>query len=254
MFSNQKPSQRQCIKVDEYLFCFRETPMLDCNQYVLVDKDSGEIALFDAGNGISITALFEGMKNIDLDPIKITKVFTTHEHVDHVIGLYPLMKIMKDNPPKIYAYGDTADVINEGDAARIFPGNLGISPSIFGIDIIPIETINLKELEEIKIFPGFTFNIHHTPGHSPGSICYYEPEKKILICGDLIFKGELNYNMGSFGRYDFPGSSLRELKDSINRMHNLDVSVLLPGHMPPVLENANLHTNLAFKTVNTLRF
>ncbi len=65
--------------------------------------------------------------------------------------------------------------------------------------------------------------IFHTPGHSPGSICIYWPDKKALITGDLVFNG-------SVGRTDFPGGSITTLKQSIERVSQLDVEYLLPGH------------------------
>jgi hydroxyacylglutathione hydrolase len=65
--------------------------------------------------------------------------------------------------------------------------------------------------------------IFHTPGHSPGSVCLYWPENKILITGDVVF-------YGSIGRTDFPSGSLSLLKKSINKLSQLDVEFLVPGH------------------------
>ena len=62
-----------------------------------------------------------------------------------------------------------------------------------------------------------------TPGHSPGSVCFYWPENKILITGDVVF-------YGSIGRTDFSGGSLSLLKRSIDRLSQLDVECLVPGH------------------------
>ncbi|MCL0056482.1 MBL fold metallo-hydrolase, partial [Dehalococcoidia bacterium] len=65
--------------------------------------------------------------------------------------------------------------------------------------------------------------IIHTPGHSPGSICIYSPENKVLITGDVVFNG-------SVGRTDLPGGDSRTLKQSIEKLSELDVEYLLPGH------------------------
>lgn len=61
------------------------------------------------------------------------------------------------------------------------------------------------------------------PGHSPGSVCFYWPDKKVLITGDVIFHG-------SIGRTDFPGGSISQLKKSIDKLAQLDVEYLVPGH------------------------
>ncbi len=65
--------------------------------------------------------------------------------------------------------------------------------------------------------------VFHAPGHSPGSVCLYWPNNKILITGDVIF-------YGSIGRTDFPSGSLSLLKRSIDKLAQLDVEYLVPGH------------------------
>ncbi len=102
-------------------------------------------------------------------------------------------------------------------------------------------------------FPQFTFDIeleegpwkignevlhvYKTPGHSPGSVCLYWESKKVLVCGDLIFKE-------SVGRTDFPGGSSALLKESIERMKELDIEYLLPGHMDIVVGKSNVKKKL----------
>jgi glyoxylase-like metal-dependent hydrolase (beta-lactamase superfamily II) len=246
MFFSQSSNEKRGKKVLKNLYYFSEDPMLDCNQYALTDQKSGEIALFDAGNGVSLPGLIKGMKKFDLDFENITKVFLTHEHVDHVLGIYPLMKRLAKNPPEIFAYGETAMILSEGNQDKIFPRSLGISPRMFGIEIIPLKIIDISGYKEIKINSEFTFQIYHTPGHSLGSVSYYESEQKILIPGDLVFCG------GSFGRYDFPGSSLSSLQNSIKLVNNLDVLYLLPGHMG-ISDRGNQQIELSYRMVMSLR-
>ena len=62
-----------------------------------------------------------------------------------------------------------------------------------------------------------------TPGHSPGSISLYVPEKKLLITGDVVF-------YGSVGRTDFPGGNTQQLRESIERLSLLDTYYIIPGH------------------------
>lgn len=68
-----------------------------------------------------------------------------------------------------------------------------------------------------------TLNIWHTPGHSPGSISIYWPDNKVLITGDVIFHGGI-------GRTDLPGGNSMMLKQSIQKLSQLDIEYLLPGH------------------------
>ncbi|MGD0855581.1 MAG: MBL fold metallo-hydrolase, partial [Dehalococcoidia bacterium] len=70
---------------------------------------------------------------------------------------------------------------------------------------------------------GFKIQVFLTPGHSPGSVCLYLPDTKVLITGDVIF-------FMSVGRTDFPGGSTILLKESIDKISQLDVEYLVPGH------------------------
>jgi glyoxylase-like metal-dependent hydrolase (beta-lactamase superfamily II) len=68
-----------------------------------------------------------------------------------------------------------------------------------------------------------SLNIIHTPGHSPGSISIYWAKNKVLIPGDVLFHGGV-------GRTDLPGGDGKLLKQSIERLSELDSEYLLPGH------------------------
>jgi glyoxylase-like metal-dependent hydrolase (beta-lactamase superfamily II) len=65
--------------------------------------------------------------------------------------------------------------------------------------------------------------VFFTPGHSPGSVCLYLEEDRILITGDVVFAG-------SIGRTDFPGGSPSLLRKSIDALSQLDVECLVAGH------------------------
>lgn len=245
MFFNLKSAEKQFRLVTNSVYCFFENPMLDCNQYLIADNETGEFALFDVGNGVSLKGLFESMKKQKLDYRKITKVFLTHEHVDHVLGLYPLLETLGSNPPEIFAFSYTSNILKDGDESKIFPGNFGITASMLGVNIKPLDVHDLKHEDIVNIGSDFSFKIFYTPGHSEGSICYYDPRKKILIPGDLVFIG------GSFGRYDFPGGSLKKLTESIKFTTTLDVSYLLPGHMG-ISENGSKSIQESYRMIQSI--
>jgi len=240
-------TQKMGRNVVDSLFYFEEQAMLDCNQYIIKDDKTDELSLFDAGNGKSLSGLFKGMEKFQLNYENITKVYLTHEHVDHVLGLYRLLEELKENPPQIFAYGRTAEILRQGNTSEIFPRSLGISPSMFGADIHPINVTELDIDEPVIIGSEYKFTIYHTPGHSEGSIVYYEPSKNILIPGDLIFAN------GSIGRFDFPGSSLKSLQNSIKFIaENLDVKYLLPGHMS-ITSEGNKHIQMSNRYAQSIR-
>ena len=245
MFFSKDDSEKLGKEVIQNLYYFSENQMLDCNQYIIGDSTTGDLSLFDGGNAISLDGLFKGMQKLNLDYKNIRRVFLTHEHVDHVLGVYKLLEILKENPPEIYAYGEAARVLEKGEEKKILPVMFGLTAKRFGIEIKPLQVIDLQNFKEIQLNPEYKFEIYHTPGHSLGSICYYEPNKKILIPGDLVFIG------GSFGRYDFPGGSLPTLINSIKFINNLDIKFLLPGHMG-ISENGNKSVEYSYKMVKSM--
>lgn len=62
----------------------------------------------------------------------------------------------------------------------------------------------------------------HTPGHSPGHVCFYEPERKYLYSGDLIYKGCLD----AF----YPTTDPRQFYESVKKVGRQEVQRVLPGH------------------------
>jgi len=78
--------------------------------------------------------------------------------------------------------------------------------------------------------------IYHTPGHEPGSVCVYWPQKRALATGDLVFAQGV-------GRTDFPGGSHTELMTQIDRIAGLEVEYILPGHGPVVAGKAAAQRN-----------
>ena len=68
-------------------------------------------------------------------------------------------------------------------------------------------------------------SVMHTPGHSPGHVCFHLEEHHVLVGGDLLFRG-------SIGRTDFPGCDSDKMQASLKRVLELDdTTLVLPGHM-----------------------
>lgn len=75
------------------------------------------------------------------------------------------------------------------------------------------------------------WRVLHTPGHTPGSLCLYEPRERVLISGDTVFAEGV-------GRTDFPSGNFKDLVRSIELLAGLDVRVVLPGHGEPAGSDA----------------
>ncbi len=147
-------------------------------------------------------------------------IILTHAHYDHTAALDSL------HLPKgtaILMHEDDAHARGTSVSASHF---FGAQAPRFSVDVRlhDNETIDLGDL---------SLRVIHTPGHTPGSICLYEPESKGLFSGDTVFP------YGSIGRTDLPGGSARDIVTSITKLTELDVATLYPGHGPVTADNVN---------------
>jgi len=225
--------------------------------YVLINDN--DYMLIDSGNGLTfkqnINALekiskLEASSNFKIENIK--KIVQTHCHIDHIMGLYKFIKQIKPRP-QIIASKVEAEYIERGDKKAIIPivGELigpmvsKLSDFLTGAEIVPVEVdVKLQE-NDLFSFGEFEFKIFHTPGHSPGSMCLYEEKYKILFTGDTVFTN------GSFGRVDFPLGNKNDLINSLKKLSELEVEMLLPGHMNPILRDGSKHIQLAYRVAST---
>lgn len=178
--------------------------------------------LFDPGLKNYTDQLLKNMEADGIDIETISFVINTHSHPDHIEGNLNFTKY--DIPAGMHK--DEISFLHETGAD--FFKMLGMDFSEFRYEI---------ELEEGFLKIGETeLQVFKTPGHSPASVCIYWPEKKALVCGDLVFDK-------SFGRFDFQGGDAVQLKESIKRISQLDIEYLLPGHMEIISGSENVRKN-----------
>ncbi|HWQ66032.1 MAG TPA: MBL fold metallo-hydrolase [Methanospirillum sp.] len=153
----------------------------------------------------------------------IKYIVLTHCHFDHIAYL-----------PSIVTLTGAQVCIHEADAEGLISDGPSLSMH-FGEHAPGI--IADRILADGDLIEGF--EVIHTPGHTPGSICLYDPESQDLISGDTVFSD------GAFGRYDFPNGSKDLLESSLNRLTELKVNGLYPGHGIPAREMGNRHIKAA---------
>jgi hydroxyacylglutathione hydrolase len=156
--------------------------------------------------------------------LRLAALFNTHGHVDHVGGVAPVLHELD--------YGDDVPVrIHDADRHMLLdpPGTSGmLGQYLEGLDLRPPERIYGMDDGDRVSGAGMTFTAIHTPGHTPGSVCFQldvEGEAPILFSGDHLFAG-------SIGRTDFPGGSFEQLMISMaEKILPMDDAVqVLPGH------------------------
>lgn len=194
----------------------------NCNSYLFTGLLEGERphVIIDPGHIVNefrepcFKQLAAAMKAVDLDPKEIGLILNTHAHPDHCAASEILTQNTAKNRPPLIAFSREEYAFLK-TAGEKFSGALGL----FREKIEPFFLLGEGRLNLGKI----TLQVLLTPGHSPGSVCFYWPDRKILFTGDVVF-------YGSVGRTDLPGGSLSQLQESIERLAELDVECLLPGH------------------------
>lgn len=147
----------------------------------------------------------------------------THQHHDHIMDVAALIEAF--NCP-IWTMEDFSDELTLKSSLEAATGKKWEIPE-FSV------SKHLSEGEAVEV-GGVTFQVFHVPGHSPDSLCYYQPDSGYLIGGDVLFQN-------SIGRTDFPNGSHQDLISGIKgKLWALpDDTTVYPGHGP--------ETNIGFE-------
>lgn len=183
---------------------------LQTNCYLLIhEKDCLIVDPVDSADFLLEEVLRRGLT--------ITALISTHGHFDHIMAVGE-MQIALGNSQKFPLYIHPKDrflVTRLGETARYF---LGYEP-----EVLPVQEMMDLPVGDFSL-GAFSFQVLHTPGHTPGGCCFFFPAERILLSGDTLFKG-------SVGRYDFSYSDVSALKQSLIQLLELPPdTTVYPGH------------------------
>lgn len=181
------------------------------NCYLIADATTGQAVLFDAPDH-TVGPLLDELRRRGWT---LTGLWLTHGHFDHL--------------------ADHAEVRGRCPQAELRMHALDVpklrrpDATIFRLPFVipPGEPTALVEDGQTLRLGTLRVDVLHTPGHSPGHVCYHLPEVGLLVGGDLIIGG-------SIGRTDLPDSDIVQMQASIRRVMTLPPATrLLPGHGRP---------------------
>ncbi len=186
--------------------CFPSGPFAT-NAYLVICDETHEALIIDPAPGCSVSLL----EKIRFEQAQATQIWLTHSHWDH-FGDLSLLKKELDLPVWVHPL-DAPNVVS--------PGKDGL-PVLFSIEGVKPDH-QLTDGQKLTLGK-LVFKVIHTPGHSPGGVCFYCEKENVLFSGDTLFKG-------SIGNLSFPTSNADEMWKSLDRLAKLPADTqVFPGH------------------------
>jgi len=187
---------------------------IQANCVLLGDADAGELVVIDPGD--EAERIFDRVGSSGLAP---TMVLHTHGHIDHAGGTAELVSLLEPGLP-VGLHPDEAELYR----------SLPMQAKMFGLETDPPPEPDLwfEHGQRLSV-GGLELEIRHTPGHSPGGVCFVVSgaAEDLVIAGDVLFAG-------SIGRTDLWGGSFPVLERSIReQLYTLPGATrVICGHGP----------------------
>lgn len=192
------------------------------NCSLIWDAETRRAAVVDPGGDVE-----EILAAITERDLKVEKLLLTHGHIDHVGGTAELARrlgVPVEGPQHDDAFW--LDQLPEQCRMFGFPDTPALQPDRWLADGDSV-TVGNQVLEVV-----------HTPGHTPGHVCFIHHPSKLAIVGDVLFAG-------SIGRTDFPrgnhGALIRAIREKLFPLG--DDFDFIPGHGPMSTFGEERHSN-----------
>jgi hydroxyacylglutathione hydrolase len=183
--------------------------LIQTNCYIAGCEQTGQGAIIDPG-GHPKRILAE----VERLGLSIQYVLDTHAHFDHTDANGA---VVKATGARLALHPDDLPLLRMSGGAALF--GLQADPS-------PLPDLELHDGDVLDVGT-LRFQVFHTPGHTPGHVCFYEASENVLFDGDVLF-------YRGIGRADLPGGNMQQLLRSIRHVLFAlpDDTVVYSGHGP----------------------
>ena len=177
------------------------------NCYLLCPEGTRDALLIDPGDDLSMIK-----RTLSAEGRTLKAILLTHGHFDHMLAAQPLSRI---TGAPVYIHDADMEMLCD-EAKNAYNAMCSSLPS-------PVDLL-ADPLEEVVGTAGVTLDVLHTPGHTKGSVCFYDRENAILFSGDTLF-------CAGYGRMDLYGGSPVQMRQSLRRLFGLPGNTrVCPGH------------------------
>ena len=219
-----------------------ETPQVG---RVYAIKDSDGLTLIDTGLASAVAKIIKELKMLNFEPTHVKRIIITHAHRDHIGGLPKLKaltgaKVLCGHREKPYVEG-----------SLLVP--VAPKKDLHGLDkLLPLKpqkqvgTLVDEVLRSWERLPDVMggLQVIDTPGHSPGAISLWQADWRLLFCGDVMMNlSKLRLPYAPFT------SDMAENKRSVQRLAELNPSLICFGHGQPMLVEATQELRTFARTV-----
>jgi len=221
----------------------RDIPLKYVNSYIIRDDESVFIVDPGMNRRECLDTIQDALSRLRIRSNKMD-FFITHFHSDH-IGLVGDLASLDS---RIYLNDEEIETVRNAKGqgfgfAKAYMIRYGFPEAILEKALDQLLAGGARsyswrpELDPIAVMDGdrinmgpYSFLCVHTPGHSPGHTCLYEPERKMLLAGDHIL-GDITPSVESLSDNANP---LASYLDSLEKVKELDLDIIFPGHRRPV--------------------
>lgn len=200
------------------------------NVVVIAEED---VTVIDTGMRGGEKRILEAIEELGRSSSQIANILVTHHHFDHCGALARLRQL---SCSKVFAHRDEIPYINgELPPARfIYTRPLGgiLWPMLSRFVRVEATEVDVPLTDGQYLDPLGGLRVVHTPGHTPGSVCFYSPERRLLVAGDALTNFLRRVSLPPFT------ANMTKARESVCTLAQLDFEVLCLGHGPPVLHEA----------------
>jgi glyoxylase-like metal-dependent hydrolase (beta-lactamase superfamily II) len=206
------------------------------NVYLLVTGD--EWVVVDSGTAGDAGRIAEEIQQGGFALSSLRAIVLTHAHSDHTGSLLPLVRL---SGAAVWAHQEEVPYVQKEyplpAASPVMQFLLRLSDRFLSGRAAPVVDKILFDGERLSALEGL--QVIHTPGHTPGSICLYQPERKLLFCGDTLFNVHpVTGKKGLRPAIRLASADMEQVHASLHKLAALDIETLFPGHGDPILEGA----------------